>query len=239
MTLTLAQQRERRADRGQTHVLTKVEDWGDYYGLSANSSGFTLSHKHGVVPKVGDVVTLYLHQGSMIHGFDLNGEPIYYKTGAEREEDRLSAIAERQRKADEELEAEREQRDAAFDALPPIFKRRVAWFRAHNSRFRQDFEPYEMSACVDAVKLAEWAQTQPDPANAIQRFQKGSFEKQRFLVPDLAYDRHSGNSLVFAVRLAYHYVTKPENVYQEHGAMVPLVGCEEYGCAHPREEIVA
>lgn len=35
-----------------------------------------------------------------------------------------------------------------------------------------------------------------------------------------------------ALRLAYWYLTKRENVVREHGALVPLVGCEAYGCTH-------
>ncbi len=238
MTLTPEQARERALDRGQTHTLTKVEKYGDGdFSLSADHTGFGLDGKYGVEPKIGDVVTIYTHQGSLIHGFDLNGEPVYYRTRAEVDEDRRRGTEEAQRKRDEEFEAEREQRDAAFDALPPIFKQRIVWFRQHNPRFRQNFEPYEMSACVDAVKLAEWAETQDDSGEAIQRFHKLGYEEQKATVPGLAYDQHSGNSFGFAVRLAYHFVTVPENVYQEHGAMVPLVGCEEYGCVHPRAEI--
>ena len=238
MTLTVEQAAEHAEDSGRTYTLTKVEQYGDGdFTLSADGTGFGLDGKYGVAPKVGDVVTLYTHQGSLIHGLDLNGEPIYYRTRAEVDEDRRKETERAQRERDAEFEEQREQRDAAFDALPPIFKRRIIWFRRHNPRFRQDFEPYEMSACVDAVKLAEWAEARDDPGEAIQRFRELSYEKQKETVPGLAYDQHSGNSFGFAVRLAYHFVTVPENVYQEHGAMVPLVGCIDYGCIHPREEI--
>lgn len=238
MTLTIEQAVERRSDRGQSFAVKKVCKSGTSFDITGdNGSGFFMGGEHGVVPKVGDIITLYTHRGSLIHGLDLNGEPVYYKTRAEQEEDHHRYVEEQNRRRDEKFEAEREERDAAFDALPPIFKKRIVWFRAHNPRFRQDYEPYEMSACVDAVTLAEWAQEQDgDAGEAIQRFQKLSYEEQRETVPGLAYDRHSGNSFAFAVRLAYHYVTFPENVYEEHGAMVPLVGCQDYGCIHPREE---
>jgi hypothetical protein len=70
-------------------------------------------------------------------------------------------------------------------------------------------------------------------AKGVQRFQKASYKRQRTLVPDL-YDGHSGNSFGMACRLAFLYLTDPLLVIAEHGAMVPLTGCEDYGCAHPR-----
>lgn len=45
-------------------------------------------------------------------------------------------------------------------------------------------------------------------------------------------DGHSGNTFGCAARLAYHYLTEQENIVREHGALVPLVGCEKYGCPH-------
>jgi len=217
-------------------TLTKVEERDDYFDCLAGEVGFGLQRSYGVVPRPGDTVTLYTHRGSMIHGIDLNGRPVFYKTKADQEEDHRRHVEGQARKHDEEFEDEREQRDAAYDALPDVFKQRIDWFRAHNDRFRQDYEPYEMSACTDAVRLASWAREQDDPAEAITRFQKLDYDEQRRTVPDLAYDRHSGNSFGFAVVLAHHYVTDERLVYLEHGAMTPLVGCEQYGCAHPRDE---
>lgn len=46
---------------------------------------------------------------------------------------------------------------------------------------------------------------------------------------------HSGNTFGMACRLAYLYLTEPENVIKLHGALAPLVGSKEYGCV-PRDE---
>lgn len=48
-----------------------------------------------------------------------------------------------------------------------------------------------------------------------------------------------GNTFGFACVLARHYITNPENVYREHGALTPLVSCQEYGCPHQREQTLA
>lgn len=235
MTLTVEQTRARSTDRGETMRLTEVTENDHGFSLLASHSGFGLSREYGVTPEVGDAVTLYTHRGSMIRGLDLNGTPVFYKTHAELDEDHRHYVEAENRRRDEELEAQRDEREADFSALPEVFQRRIKWFRAHNPRFRQDFEPYEMSACLDAVRLAEWAASEADPGEAIREFQQATCESQREMVPQLAYDRHSDNSFGFAVRLAHHYVTEPENVYQEHGAMTPLVGCLDYGCVHPRD----
>jgi hypothetical protein len=235
MTLTREQTRARAIDQlPKTITLDDVTEDEHRFSLSGNGTWFGLDKKYGVSPKIGDVVNLYTHRGSLIRGLDLNGVPVFYKTEADLREDHERYVEKQNRRHDEEFEAHRFEMDAAFDALPEVFKRRVALFRANNPRFRQDFEAYEMSACTDAVRLAEWASVQNDPGASITRFSKASYKRQKQMVPGLAYDQHSGNSFGFAVRLAFHYVTEPENVYQEHGAMVPLVGCEEYGCIHPR-----
>lgn len=43
---------------------------------------------------------------------------------------------------------------------------------------------------------------------------------------------HSGNTFGFACHLARLWIIGPEAVVTEHGAMVPLVGCKDYGCTH-------
>ena len=47
---------------------------------------------------------------------------------------------------------------------------------------------------------------------------------------------HSGNSFDFACRLANSYLSNPELVYLDHGALTILIGCEAYGCPHPIPE---
>lgn len=180
-------------------------------------------------PEVGDLCRVYAGWGDRIRGVDLRGEPVFYKTpdelAAEHEQWKID-WKERKRK---NFEKNRRKLDRQFAALPDVFQRRISWFRANNPDFRVDNEGYEMMVCVDAVKIAEAMET----VKGVRMFGKSSYKRQRTLVPDLE-EGHSGNSFGCAVMLARLYLENPIYVMAEHGALTPLVGCEEYGCAHPR-----
>lgn len=45
-------------------------------------------------------------------------------------------------------------------------------------------------------------------------------------------DGHSGNTFGMAMQLAWLYIEHPDFVAKAHGALVPLVGCKDYGCTH-------
>lgn len=239
MTLTAEQARERETARAwyQETPITKVVEFGDGWEINLGSTGFILSKENlgeAPPPAVGDLLTLYTRGGSWIRGVDLRGAPLYFKTDAEMEADHKKWVAEKEERDRQRFEERRAELDAQFDALPEAFQRRITWFRDHNPNFRWEFEAYEMSSCVDAVKIAEAMKTEA----GVRRFGKAALKRQKQLVPDLAYERHSGNSFNCACRLAHLYVQNPLFVVAEHGAMTPLTGCEEYGCAHPRPDDV-
>lgn len=196
--------------------------------------GFKAAYLEGrKPPQVGDVCRLYGGWGSRTRGVDLRGEPVFYKTPAELEIEHEKWKANRVVEQKRQFEKSRRKLDRQFAALPDVFQRRISWFRAWNPDFRWDLESYEMSVCVDAVKIAEAMKT---PAG-VRRFSKMSHKEQQEKVPDL-YDGHSGNSFGAAVNLARLYLENPLYVIAQHGALTPLVGCEEYGCAHPRPDDV-
>lgn len=204
--------------------------------LTKDGSGFSFntSYTEGRPdPAVGDEIICHTYLGSRIRGVTLRGEPLFYKNDEELAQDQ--AELSRQIAADrmERFERDKDHLDEQFASLPWEFQRRIQWFRAHNESFRWEFEAYELSSCVDAVKIAEKFTT----ADEVRRFGKMSNERQREEIPDL-YDGHSGNSWDFAIRLASLYVQNPLWVVAEHGALTPLVGCEDYGCMHPREDDV-
>jgi hypothetical protein len=184
-------------------------------------------------PEVGDMIRVYGGWGDRTRGVDLRGEPVFYKTpdqlAAEHEEWKAHH-KERQRKT---FERNRRKLDRQFAALPPEFQRRISWFRAWNPDFRVENEGYEMMVCVDAVKIAEAMKT----VAGVKRFGKASWKKQHELVPGLE-EGHSGNSFGCAVMLARLYLENPILVVAWHGAMTPLTGCDDYGCAHPRPQDV-
>lgn len=226
---TLLREADKPWDDGLIKELTKTR--GGWSITTTNGAGFILSRDQlakAKPPKIGDPIATYTHR-SMIRGVDLRGEALFYKTqaelDAEHEEFRADLHARRKR----EFEKNRRKLDRQFAALPDVFQRRVSWFRSWNPDFRWENEAYELSACVDAVKIADAMRT----PKGVQRFQKMSYKRQRETVPDL-YDGHSGNSFGMAVRLAWLYLTEPLLVIAEHGALTPLVGCDDYGCAHPR-----
>lgn len=51
-------------------------------------------------------------------------------------------------------------------------------------------------------------------------------------------DGHSGNTYGCAMYLARVYIEGPGFVAIQHGALTPLVGCADYGCAHSEEVAV-
>ena len=79
--------------------------------------------------------------------------------------------------------------------------------------------------CEDAVKIANALRT---PA-AIKDWSQLPWEQQTAAVPDLN-DGHSGNSFGAATRLAWLFLSDPDAIPREHGALCPLVGCRRYGC---------
>lgn len=233
MTLTKEQARQRAAARRQPSTIKKVDPTRGGWMISTHDgSGFMLSRKQlngAKPPRAGDAIATYTYRGSMIRGIDLRDEPLFYKTQAELDaehEEWKADYAERKRK---QFAKNRRKLDRQFATLPDVFQRRISWFRAWNPDFRVDNEAYEMVACIDAVKIAESMRT----PKGVERFQKMSYKKQREAVPDLD-EGHSGNSFGMACRLAWLYLTDPLLVIAEHGALTPLVGCEEYGCEHPR-----
>lgn len=213
-------------------ILTEVIPDKNSYSLNAQSLGFGFSMEYGVTPRVGDAVRLYEHRGSMIRGMDLNGSPIFFKTDEDLDKEHKKFIRETNAKRRAQFKEQKEKLDEQFNSLPEVFKRRIRWFRKHNKNFRWEHEAYELLVCVDALKIAEKCAT----PEAVKTFMDSSYDFQKSFVPDLS-DGHSGNSFGMSCRLAYNYLEDEEMVFYEHGALVPLVGCDSYGCAHPRPGI--
>jgi hypothetical protein len=165
------------------------------------------------------------------HGEEKERCVAYYYTATQYKEKNELENEQREKEREEKFEREVSQLDSLYASLPTVFRRRIDKFRTTNPRFRIDFEGYEMSCCIDAVRLAERLKT----TEKLASFGKMKWEEQIKLVPGL-FEGHSGNSFGMAMRLAYHYLTNPANVIREHGALTALVGCAQYGCPHPKKE---
>lgn len=182
-----------------------------------------------VQPRVGSRLRFYGRGiGFPVRGLYIDGRCAYYRTEAEEREKGERDQADRDAAAKADFEARRATLDAEYAALPPHFQRRIDRFRRDGGPdWRWQYEAYEMSCCTDAVRMA----TALGSVEALATFRELPWDEQIKAVPGL-FDGHSGNSFGFAMRLARWHMTKPENVEREHGALVPLVGCERYGCKH-------
>lgn len=244
----------------EDHILEGVEENQGSYTLKFWGMCLGCPKVPGIVPKAGDTLRAWGRGfGSTVRGIAINGRIVRYETVAEEKARFALEQAERDQRKREEFAAKRQEYDAQYAALPPVFQRRMDRFRTANPDFRWDFEPYEMMVCVDAVAVAEamklpetgrrlraagiktkeqgarWPDT---PEGRLQAFAAINsdvndyrYPLEREIIPALS-GGHSGNSHGAMIRLAWWYLTKPENVEREHGALVPLVGCESYGCTH-------
>jgi hypothetical protein len=229
---------------------------GEGWGITCSDGWSFFVLDKGVEPHVGDTARFYGRGlGSVVRGLDIEGREVFYRTPEQQQEHDARENERRAQERRDQYEANKTALDASFDSLPQEFKDRIAGLRERNPEFRWEYENYEMMVCVDAVRMAracespdigtqlkvhgirlengEWAD---DPAGRLQAFaainskaNNYRYELQRELIPSLS-DGHSGNSFGAAVRLAYLYLTQPDLVEKEHGALCPLVGCEDYGC---------
>ncbi len=209
------------------HVIESVDADGRCFTFDSGT-GFCVPEDSAIPPQVGDVIRIYGRGfGYAVRGLFINGQEVYYRTPVEEESHRQEMLRVEQQKRRAAFEANRTILDARYDGLPAVFKKRLDRFRINNPDFRVEFESYELFACDEAIKIAEALGT----AERVNAFSAMDYEEQKRAVPSLD-DGHSNNTLGCAVRLAYQYLTNPELVAQEHGAMAYLVGCKEYGCSH-------
>lgn len=240
--LTADQERERSYQPIlEPQKIDTVEDYENGYGINYGYSGFILSKEYlgnELPPAVGDDIVVYIVQGSLIRGVDLRGEPLYFKTNAELELDREKALRDSTERKRLQWAEDREDLLARVAALPPEYQRRIEWFRVHLEGWDIEFLAYELFACEQAIVLAGAAKASgDDPREWLEALRDMKYSKQIELVPEIS-DQHSGNTFGVSLTLALLSVQEPLLVVAMHGAMVGLTGCEEYGCAHPREDDV-
>lgn len=168
--------------------------------------------------------------GYTVRGLAINGVEFFYRTEAEDDERHKKAAEEADAKKKREAEEELPRNLQRIAALPEFFRRRLERFNWNNPDFWWESLAYELFTCEQAVIIAVACPTGDD----VKAFAAMAYAEQRQRVPDLD-DGHSGNTFGMACRLAFWYVTEPQNVVKEHGALCALVGCKAYGCAEPEE----
>jgi hypothetical protein len=225
----------------EEQVLTEVREHDDHWEICADGGWLTIDKVPGIAPKVGSVARYYGKGfGYPVRGVDIDGQEVYYRSLAEERERHDNWVAERKRDKQQKAEADKEETARRIAALPDAMQHRIQKFRDHNRDFDWEFLPYELFCCEEAVKIAVAMRKQVDaaaPADqfrvALDAFRHLPYEDQKRIAG--LEDGHSGNTFGMAMRLAYWLLTDPEMVVKEHGALVPLVGCEEYGCPHPTD----
>ena len=214
----------------RTTKLVNVRDESDGWQITdIDGWSFFVEAKRGPKPKIGAMARFYGRGiGSIVRGLEISDHVYYYRTEQEEAERHRQWCEDQKNKRRKRFEENKAGLDAAYNDLPEVFKLRLDRFRSSNPEFRWEFEPYEMSCCVDAVNIATRLKT----VEAIEQWRCLPYdERQKRVQTD---EGHSGNSYDCAVYLAKMFLAKPENVVVAHGALTPLVGCKEYGCTHPQ-----
>ncbi|HVZ88059.1 MAG TPA: hypothetical protein VHG72_13895 [Polyangia bacterium] len=223
--------------------LTDVTDGDGWFSLTFDDGwSFSLDKKYGIVPRVGQTARLWGEGiGRPVRGLAIDGVIAYYRTAEEEEAKRLADIEEMNATKRARFETAREDHDRRIAALPRVFRERFRRFLKHNPDFRWKFEDYELFCCEEAVRLLGYATTAAaggatSAVEWIRAFAAASSETQKKLAPDMKIGEHSGNTFGFTCRIAHLYLEDESLVPRMHGALAPLVGCEEYGC--PQDPVV-
>lgn len=202
--------------------------------LLAFEDGFSMfvSNPEGLPPpEPGSVARLYGKGfGCIVRGFAVPPNVYYYETAQEFEarmaKERAEQITKQKKEWEEKLPVFMEK----LDKLPAPFQERIRYFM-QDEDWGWKFGPYEMFCCEEAVKIAQHCGTE----EAIKVFYEKPWEEQAVVVDD----GHSGNTFGTACRLAVLYLNEPDLLRKMHGALCPLVGCDEYGCWSSTEEAKA
>ncbi len=211
----------------QDYTIDKVKQYEDgaWQVSFDGSTSFLIPADSPVTPKPGMAMRQYGKGfGYSVRGVDLDGVEVYYRTEDGQDALHKRQVEESKAQKRKEYEEKREEFEERVNALPDEFRKRILKFREANPEFRWEFEPYELFTCEEAVKIAAHCKTE----EGIRAFHGLPHEQQK----EVTSDGHSGNTFGMACRLAMWYVTKPELVEKEHGALTALVGCKEYGCRH-------
>jgi hypothetical protein len=212
----------------EEHVITKVEDFGDGWGIHQGSCVLCIP-KYNAMPKVGDVARFYGRGfGFPVRGVDVNGVEVYYRTAAEDAAKRELEQAARDMRQKAEYAASRDSYTAKINALPGPCQQRLFQFRDRNSDFGWKFEGYELTCSEIAARIAAACERRDsgDVKEWFERFRELDYKSQVSICgPD---DGWSGNMFSFATRQAWLLVTNPQLVPQDHGALCVLVGCDGF-----------
>lgn len=213
----------------QDFIITSVEREQSGWFAVGLSDGWCIGvdPTPAVEPRPGLLIRLYGRgTGYPVRGIVIDGVVVRYQTDGEYRAETARKAAEERAAKFAEFETRRADIEARIAALPAGFRARFERFAAGNPDFLPEFGDYELMCCEQAVIFAGRMS-----ADELRRWAKLPHDGQKAMVPEMS-DGHSGNTFGVSVRLAILSHEHPDLVALEHGALVPLVGCEAYGCTH-------
>lgn len=220
----------------EEHAVAEIRKESNGWYSVKRSDGWSLGWECDYEPQVGDRARYFGDGiGRPVRGIvcfpKQGGMPLVvrYRTADEEKAAHEQWCRDQEAKREQEFQEQRAERDRRIELLPEMFRKRMYKFQHDGGlAYRRDYESYELFTVEQAVVIAEALKTR-DAIDAFRRLD--SWEAQKTAVPGID-DGHSGNTFGCACALASAYVTDPEFVVKMHGALTPLVGCDEFGCKH-------
>lgn len=183
----------------EPHIIKTVTECKEGFSVSTEeSTGFWVEKKYlnNKSIKKGDIILLYLYNGSRIIGMDLNGSRLFLKTEEQIKQEDLEWLAKREREKQERFEKEKDAMDARFNSLPKLLQHRLAMYRMFNENFRRDEETYEEHAMRIGYEISRICKNEED----VESFAGLKWAKQVKMIPEM--EDLTGNMFGFACYFA-------------------------------------
>ena len=207
-------------------IIKKVRKEANGYTITKEDGWSLWIDDIGIVPKKDNVIRIYGEgTGRSFRGIAIDGRIVFYRTREEEKEHNDNLRNEQIKRDKKKFEHNKELLDLRYNKLSKVFQNRIDVFRKNNPDFRWQHEAYEIFCNEQTLEITKVLKT----ADEIDKFQELKWEKQKELVPSLS-NGHSGNTFGFSIMMAKVYVTNPELIEKQHGALCVLVGCKNYGC---------
>lgn len=171
--------------------------------------------------------------GFEVRGCAVGNKVLWYESESDHANRVASEALQREAVKRDKARADLSETRERIAALPESLRTRIRRLEDNNPDFWWRFMPYELFVCEEARLIADLLKT----VESIDEFHGLPYEDQKSRVPFS--DGHSGNTFGMACMLAKVLVSGDDDLVVEmHGALAPLVGCEEYGC-HPHDSETA
>lgn len=211
----------------EVNTITQVTPMSDGNGWNVAMDGCGIwvpGDACTVAPAVGERLAMYCKGlGSNVRGLVIGDRVYRYMTEAEADAAHRAEVVKAKAKRDAEWLAGEAEYMRKVALLPEPFQKRIRYFLSGVPRWGADHGAYELFCCQEAVKILGACKT----VAAVKAFYD-DHDMQKAVLGDTL-EEHSGNTFGAACLLARASIEGIE-VWQMHGALCPLVGCDAYGC---------